>query len=247
VNKPEPTCRAALRSPVFWLLAGLMLLTAQSAGAGVQISPTRIQLDANSRVEALTLRNTTNRDKSFQIELSGWSQVDGQDHYQSTTDLLVTPPIFTVPSGEQQIIRIGLRRPPSRDTELSYRVFIQELPQPAPENFTGLQMVLRLGIPIFVAPASADSTHQLTWQATLDETGRMHLLIANLGNGHARISNLSLSAGSESIEAGGMFYVLPGATRKRELATTESFATGTDVDLSASINRVPLTIRLRVE
>jgi fimbrial chaperone protein len=246
LNTPSHNRRAAFCSPAFWLGLGL-LLTAHLAVAGVQISPTLAQLDANNRVAALTLSNSTARDISFQIELAEWTQVDGQDHYEPSTDLLATPPIFTLSAGSQQIIRVGLRRAPERDSELSYRVFIQELPPPAPEGFTGLQMVLRLGIPLFVAPAAGTPAHDLAWRLIRDDDGATQLVVDNRGNGHARVTNLVLELAGETVEPGGMFYVLPGSSRSRQLPATIELDAGAEISLSARIDRQPFSTRVRVE
>lgn len=236
--------RAAMRSPALFLL-GVSLLAGQALGAGVQITPTRIDLHADQRVVALTLDNTTDRAISFQTELSAWTQTEDSDHYEPTSDLLVSPPIFTVPAGEQQILRVGLRRPPDRDRELSYRLFIQELPESTPEGFTGLQVVLRMSLPVFVAPPQASPDHDLSWQLGYDEEGQPRLEVENRGNGHAQITNLALQLGDRRIEPGSMFYVLPHSRQNRPLP--ESIADHTDIEISAQINGKPITTRPRFE
>lgn len=236
--------RAAIGSPALFLL-GLTLLAGQATAAGVQISPTRVNLDGERRVVALTLDNASDREISFQTELAEWTQTEEGDHYEPTSELLVTPPIFTVPAGEQQILRVGLRRPPEQDRELSYRLFIQELPESTPEDFTGLQVVLRMSLPVFVAPAGGKPDHDLSWRLGYDDGGQPRLEVRNRGNGHAQISNLALQLGDRRIEPGSMFYVLPDSRQNRPLP--QSVADYTDIEISARINGKPVTTRLRVE
>lgn len=231
-------------SPALFLL-GLTLIAGQAQGTGVQISPTRVNLDGNQRVVALTLDNTSDRDISFQTELSEWTQTEAGDHYEPSSDLLVTPPIFTVSAGEQQILRVGLRRPPDQHRELSYRLFIQELPESTPEGFSGLQVVLRMSLPVFVAPPQASPDHDLSWQLGYDEEGQPRLEVRNRGNGHAQITNLALLLGDRQIEPGSMFYVLPDSRQDRPLP--ESVSDHTNIEISARINGKPVTTRLRVE
>lgn len=237
-------CRAALGSPALFFL-GAALLASEALATGIQITPTRVDLDGERRVVALTLENATDRNISFQTELFEWTQTNDGDHYEPTSDLLVTPPIFTVPAGEQQLLRIGLRRPPDRERELSYRLFIQELPESTPEEFTGLQMVLRMSLPVFVAPAQGSSDPDLTWRLGYDEDGQPRLEVRNSGNGHAQITNLALQIGDRRIEPGSMFYVLPNARQYRPLP--DSIADPGDIEVSARINGKPITTRLRVE
>lgn len=238
--------RAAMRSPAF-LLACTLLFSSQATASDIQISPTRIHLDANQRVQALTLRNTSNRDISFQVELVNWLQNDGDDHYESTSDLLATPPIFTVPARQQQIVRVGLRRPPGTTEELAYRIFIQELPEPTTDDFTGLKMVLRMGIPIFVAPATGQTDHQLDWRAELNDSGQLQLRLNNQGTGHAQITELTLRHGDQAFQPGGMFYVLPSSTRIRALPLNAALPRGSELELTARVNREAVSFHLRVE
>lgn len=238
--------RAAIRSPAFTLACGL-LFTSLAAASDIQVSPTRIHLDADHRVQALTLRNTSSRDISFQIELADWLQIDGEDHYETTGDLLATPPIFTVAAGQQQIVRVGLRRPPDRAEELAYRLFIQELPEPLADDFTGLRMVLRMGLPVFVAPATGQTAHQLSWHAEINDSGQLQLRLNNAGTGHAQVTELALRHGGQSFQPGGMFYVLPLSTRIRLLPVDAALPRGSDIELTARVNREIVSFHLRVE
>jgi fimbrial chaperone protein len=238
--------RAAIRSPAF-LLACSLLFISQAMASDIQINPTRIHLDADQRVQALTLTNTSTRDISFQVELVNWLQRDGDDHYEPTGDLLATPPIFTVPARQQQIVRVGLRRPPGTTEELAYRIFIQELPAAVSDDFTGLRMVLRMGLPIFVAPATGQSTHQLVWRAELNDSGQLQLRLNNQGTGHAQISELTLRHGDQAFQPGGMFYVLPSSTRIRALPLNTALPRGSELELTARVNREAVSFNLRVE
>lgn len=231
-------------SPALFLL-GLALVAGQAQATGVQISPTRINLNSDQRVVALTLDNTSDRDISFQTELSEWTQTEDGDHYEPTSDLLITPPIFTVSAGEQQILRIGLRRPPDRNRELSYRLFIQELPESTPEGFTGLKLVLRMSLPVFVAPPQASPDHALSWRLDHDDDDKPRLEVRNRGNAHAQITNLALQLGDRRIEPGSMFYVLPDSRHHQPLP--ESVAEHSDIEVSARVNGRPVTTRLRLE
>lgn len=237
--------RAALCSPAL-LLIGCALFAQQALSAGFQVSPTRIQLDAEQRVFALTLSNSSDRDASIQLEWMAWSQPDGTDHYEATSELLATPPIFTVKAGEQQIIRVGLRRPPERSEELSYRLFLQELPPPTPEGFHGLQMVLRMGIPIFVAPAAGTASHDLDWQIRITDEGLLHLSVVNNGNGHAQVTHLEIISGQRQIKPAGMFYVLPGARHEWLLDADQISTMQATLLLNAHINGTDTETRLQI-
>ena len=63
--------------------------------------------------------------------LGDWVQSeDGTDEYESTSDVIAVPPIFSIAPGETQIIRVGLVGGLSPDRELAHRLFLTELPRP---------------------------------------------------------------------------------------------------------------------
>ncbi len=128
--------------------------TAVDAGARRQLfdlaDPPR-PFRGDARSAALTVRND-DREVLVQAEVMLWEQVDGEDRLTPTRDLLVSPAVFTLPPNGSQLVRVALRNPPADTTrELSYRLILQEVPQPANPDFTGLQVTLRLSVPVFVA------------------------------------------------------------------------------------------------
>ena len=117
-----------------------------------------------SATRSITVRNDGEEPVVVQSSVLAWTQEDGKDIYASTTEALVTPPIMTIAAGAEQIVRVGLRRPPDPRSELAYRVFLQEVPPPPKPGFTGLQVALRVGLPVFVAPG-APAARRLEWSA----------------------------------------------------------------------------------
>ncbi len=110
-------------------------LTCGIAQAGSYgINPVKLTLSAQNSTQIITVRNDGAQAAVMQVELAAWSQADGQDVYTPTRELLATPPIFTVPAGVSQIIRVGLRRAPDEQRELVYRLFLQEVPPPAKDR-----------------------------------------------------------------------------------------------------------------
>ena len=97
------------------LLWGLALfgthICASWAGS-FTVNPVRETLSATQAVAAVTVRNVGTEPSVVQLETSSWNQHDGQDALVSTTEVLATPPIITVPPGASRIIRVGLRIPP---------------------------------------------------------------------------------------------------------------------------------------
>jgi len=200
------------------LYALIVLATAAPAVAGsFSISPIRVELSAQQRTEALTVRNESgDREVVVQAQAFAWSQRDGQDVLSETRDVIVTPPVFTLAANAQQIVRVAVRRPADAKRELSYRLILQEVPPEAPKNFTGLQVALRLNLPIFVAP-QASAAPQLIWSAQWQQDNSLLVTARNQGELHAQVIDFTVQAQSD--KAGGnaalknsvVKYVLPGA------------------------------------
>jgi fimbrial chaperone protein len=188
------------------------LLTVQAGS--MQVSPVRVELSAAKPLIALSVRNTGAEPLVIQLEMMDWSQQGGKDVYTPTRDILAAPPIFTVPPGKSQVVRLGVRRPADSERELSYRLFLQEVPPPR-LGFQGIQMAVRFGVPVFVAPASAATAAQptaLSWQVYRTADGTLETSLTNNGSHHVRLTNLKLSTsnGREVILLQGVGYVLPG-------------------------------------
>ena len=162
-----------MRSLILSLLASAAVLGLPSmpAHAGnFSISPIRLDLSATARSAAMTVRNDE-RETVVQAEVMLWEQVNGEDRLTPTRDLLVSPAVFTLPAKGSQLVRVALRNPPADTTrELSYRLILQEVPQRANPEFSGLQIALRLSVPVFVANAGTTGP-TIDWSAATSGEG----------------------------------------------------------------------------
>jgi fimbrial chaperone protein len=172
---------------LFLALLTCAAIAAPARASTFNISPIRVQLDASHRTEALTLVNAGDSPVVVQVRVVSWSQKDGAEQLQDTRELLVTPPVLQVPPKSQQIVRVALRRPPDPTQELAYRVIYEEVPQAAPADFRGLQIALRISIPVFVAPVHGKANANLAWQSRWLPNGQLELAATNNGSGHSQI------------------------------------------------------------
>jgi fimbrial chaperone protein len=196
-------------------LASILPAAVVPAVAGTfSISPIRVELSAQQRTEALTVRNeSADREVVVQAQTHLWSQQDAQDKLTDTRDLIVTPPVFTLGPNSQQIVRVALRRGADPKRELSYRLILQEVPPEAPKNFTGLQVALRLSLPVFVAPQAATAPN-LTWSAAWQRDGSLLVTANNQGDLHLQVIDFDVrnKVNDISLRNSVVKYVLPGAT-----------------------------------
>lgn len=192
----------------------LFVVAASSAIAGsFQVSPVSATLTRGQPVGVLTVRNTGAEAAVIQLEAKAWSQPDGKDQYVPASDLLATPPIFTIAPGATQVIRVGSRRPPDT-TERAYRLFLREVPPPPKPGFSGLRMNLQISLPVFVQQ-DVEAAPQLEWHADQTAAGQTRIHLTNHGQTHARLSRFKLSAASDGKPLpmeDHVVYVLPGAT-----------------------------------
>ena len=113
-------------------LAACLVALSPAAPAGTfSISPLRVDLSSSTKTAALTVRNEDATEVVVQADGMAWSQPGGEDTLVATRDLLVSPAVFTLAPGAQQLVRVALRRAPDPARELSYRLIIQEVPQAA--------------------------------------------------------------------------------------------------------------------
>jgi fimbrial chaperone protein len=212
------------RAALLGFAASAWTFWALPAGAGAfTISPLRVELSQHVTTAALTVRNEADEPVVVQAQGMHWSQADGGDALAPIQDLIVSPVAFTLPARGSQLVRVALRRPVDPATELSYRLLLQEVPRQANADHTGLEVTLRLSLPVFVQPTRA-AEPQLEWSATRGEDGRLVVRAENSGAAHARIRSFTMTPVDDPQAALAQpvaTYVLPGRSRQWTLGAAE--------------------------
>jgi fimbrial chaperone protein len=183
--------------------------------ANLGVSPVRVTLSDSQKIGSLSVRNEGTQPITMQMEVLSWSQREGKAVFAATRELLANPPIFTIPAGSSQLVRVGLRRAPDVQRELTYRIAIQELAPPPDPDFVGTKMLMRISLPVFVLP-DVDVKPVLMWQAARTPQGALKISLTNNGNAHIQIANFKLSLpGSQQpwVTKESAEYVLPGQSR----------------------------------
>lgn len=216
-------------------LAIFFCATPFSHAGSFTVNPVRVTLSPGHAVAAITVRNDGSEASVIQLETSRWTQQGGTDALTPTAEILATPPIFTLPPGGSQIVRVGLRRAPDAQRELTYRLVLREVPPPQPIA-QGLRVALAISMPVFV-PATHPAFSNLQWQAVRLAAGRIQLQATNTGSAHVQIGLIELtSAGSASpvVRQSVATYVLPGNTRSWTLKSTTDVPPGSMLQLLAT-------------
>lgn len=179
-----------------------------SAGA-ISVSPTRIELSARHPIATLEVRNEGEDTMTVQLERLAWSQSDGQDSYSSSAGLIATPPVFELAPHGSQTLRVALRNGGSKTLEQAFRLYVCEIPAAQPPAGAGLQMALRIGVPVFAETAETGS--RLDGEI-LARAGKTELRLRNTGAHFARALGVSIhdSAGTLLWQTRQPAYLLSG-------------------------------------
>jgi fimbrial chaperone protein len=208
------------------VLASAAAFWLPSASAGsFGLSPLRLDLSSQAATASVNVRNNDSSPALVQAEAVVWSQVDGEDRLEPTTDLIVSPTVFTLPAEGSQLVRVALRGAAGANRELSYRLILQEVPAEASPDFKGLRVALRLSVPIFVAPNSGKAEPNLEFSATRNAEGALVLRADNKGNGHGRVLSFTLTPTNGQgpvLQDSVASYVLPGQYRTWTIKNNES-------------------------
>ena len=210
-----------LKRSVFWCAVFLAVLPLTTSAGSFQVSPVRVQLTPSSPTAAINVRNESPTDGVLlQLRAMDWKQEAGEDVYTASADLIATPPIFTIPPGGTQTVRVGLRKTVQTGIQQTFRLYLTEVPPAPKESFQGLQVALNIGIPIFVAPKSLTGTPPV-WRAALTSDGKLALSATNASNSHVQILDVQIYDENDSITVAALTeprYILANQTTRWQLA-----------------------------
>ncbi len=198
-----------------FLAASAALCVAAPAAAGtLQVNPVLVAIDHDHRTGSVTVRNEEATPVTIRAYPLAWRQADGDDVYEETAAMIVSPPVFTIPPGATQLVRVGLRNPAGANQ--AYRLIIEEVPEAT--RATGIRVALRLNLPLY-AMIQPGSPAELRWSASRQSDGGWLLEAANPGSGYIRLDHAAAARATgftfgDTIAFG---TVLPGASRRWRL------------------------------
>jgi len=152
------------------LLAALFVSTVE-AGGSFGIAPLVVNLDVRRAQDVLEVSNSGTEPMLMQADALDWSQRTGQDQLTPSQNLLVSPPVFEVPPGGKQVLRVALLNPTvlQDGVEHAYRVQLREIPATSEDGAVHSSLGVR--IPVFFASGSGEA--QLRWsRATVNGAAR---------------------------------------------------------------------------
>jgi fimbrial chaperone protein len=237
------------RLPLFLLAASVLTSFSVTAGS-LSVTPIRIDLSSAQRSVALTVRNDGDQTTVVQAQLVAWSQADNDDRLEPTTDVLASPPIFTVAPGASQVLRIALRTAPDAARERSYRVLVTEVPGKPDPEFTGAQFALKISLPIFVGASAAKTAPLLEWSGVRTAKGDLALTAVNTGGKHIQVQTIDVAGAGPDPDArfAGLWYVLAGQRRTVTIKPSDGHTIAADrVRVKAETDAGPLAADVVLE
>lgn len=181
-----------------------------------RVTPIRLDFGKDVKSGVISVINEKDEKLRVQMKASEWTQdAEGKDTYTETNDIIFFPKIMVFEKAEERILRAGIKMPPVSN-EKTYRLFIEEIPEPKKAEGVNVAIAIKFGVPIFVKPLKEDAKGEIE-RLELTE-GIMNVAVRNSGNVHFRINSVTISGtdrnGKEifSKELAG-WYLLHGASR----------------------------------
>lgn len=199
------------------LFVGLACSQVEAGGGRFTVNPTLVAFSHEASSVLVSLANESEESMRFQLSVFAWDQApDGEMKLGPTEDIVFFPQMLALAPGESRNIRVAALVPPEA-AERSYRLFIEELPSSQAERKPGaVQMLTRVGIPIFIAAHAAVEAAELR---DLSREGQaLSFSLANIGTTHFVPEAISVKAlghdgtvlGERTVTA---WYVLAGGLR----------------------------------
>lgn len=194
---------------------------APAAAGTLQVNPILVEVGTGHRIGSVTVTNEEDVPVTIRAYPLEWRQEGGEDHYQETNSVIVSPPVFTIAPHGTQIVRVGLRQPSAASAP--YRLIIEEVPEAAPPG-AGIRVALRLNLPLY-ANLQAGTQQDLSWSAYRLANGQWAIEARNGGTGWVRVDAAAAQAATGlRLEDGfGFGTVLPGSARRWLIGTEPRF------------------------
>lgn len=235
--------RAMLR---YVSMAAFLLLSGQvGEAASLRVSPTTVHLIAPDSAATLDVSNEAGRPINVQIRVFRWTQEGGVDRLEPTTDVVASPPAAELAADATYVVRVVRVAKAPVAKEESYRVVVDEVPDPRRRQAGAVSLVVRHSIPVFFRDADS-SAARVTW--SLRPSGSSIVLVArNEGQSHLRLSDIVLSQDGRQFAGyeGLLGYVLEGSTMEWPIPLSGAPASG-PVTLSAQTQAGPLNANISI-
>jgi fimbrial chaperone protein len=235
----------------WFILFCLILLPSFAFSGEFRVTPIRLDFDRGIKTGVITIVNEGEEKLNVQMKAFEWAQnAEGKDQYTETNDIIFFPRIMTLEKKEEKILRAGIKIP-ATTKEKTYRLFIEEIPEPKKGEGVNVAIAIRFGVPIFVKPVKEEVRGEIE-KVELSK-GVLNALIRNKGNTHFIINSIDIkgkNAKGENLlsqELSG-WYLLNGASRHYTLTVPQEVCNELSrFDIEVKTDRFHLNGKLDVD
>lgn len=242
-NKMNVSSDVGLNRSRLYLLAvmalGCLLTTAALA---VTISPVKVELSGAHPVVTITVTNDADLPLTFQNQVLAWTQVNGEDHLEESTDLLVAPAIAEIEPRGTQIFRVTQRRPTVDVAERAYRLVLDDISATERQSeVNGVNFVFSHRLPVFVAgTGKIGPKPHLGMCPNSPEPGCVRL--ENDGDQYVQVRSLIVNGRNWQEDLGAGNRILAGAWKQWTFASPPVSAGRLTITAETSAGRVTIEL-----
>ena len=177
-----------------------------------------------------------------QTRVMRWSQADGKESLEPTTDVVASPPTVKLTPGADYVVRVvRVSKRPVRGEE-SYRVIVDQLPNVRSQQTRAINLLIRHSIPVFFRNPQL-SASSVAWSLGY-EGDKLVVVASNSGDERLRVASLRLrdaSGATISFGNGLVGYAL-GRSSMRWIAPNHprGFGASGSVSISAETDKGPI-------
>lgn len=193
-------------------------LVSSADAASLRVAPTTLELVAPDSASVLDLRNDDKTPLNVQVRVFRWSQENGVERLEPTSDVVASPPAVQLQPKTDYVVRVVRVTKAPVKSEESFRVVVDELPDPSRRKAGTVSLIVRHVLPVFFRDADAPAPN-VSW--SVSRSGKGLILVAhNSGGSRLRIADFTILEGGKRIagQKGLLGYVLGGATMKWPIA-----------------------------
>jgi|SRR5450631_1432236 fimbrial chaperone protein len=161
-----------------------------SMAAQLRVEPILLEMNAPAASGTLMLHNDGDTEIAVQTRVLRWSQADGKETLETTTDVVASPPIARLTPGGDYVVRVVRVSKQPVQGEESYRVIVDQLPNFRLRKDRVVNLLIRQSIPVFFRNPQL-SAPSVVWSFN-NRDGKLFVLASNSGDERLRIASLRL-------------------------------------------------------
>jgi fimbrial chaperone protein len=203
------------------LAAALCAAAGPAAASTLRVDPIKVEISADRKIASIRVENEDNAPVAVRSYCLAWSQPNGEDRYEESDAMIVSPPVATIAPGATQIVRVGLR--PGAPPRGAYRLIVEEIPPS--ETGGGIHVALRLSLPLYVGLASG-APSRLQWRTFERPDRSLVVEAANPTDNYVRaeVADIAAATGLAPSSITGFAVILPNSKRQWVLGAKPDIA-----------------------